>query len=236
MAESDGIERPEPGAPPTAFRLWKVGKIATSKGEFFLTLEGAQRLIAAQERQGAVDYPFDYDHKIMDREAAPEQRAAAGWHRLALRGDEIWIVNCRWTERAAKLIASNEYRYHSPTFETSSVGEIVAYFGCAITNTPATVDCQPVAASRQQGNATPSKSKLSRSQRDQIDKAFGLGAYAPDAPRAASRAPNVQVLGAPTHTQQSLAAATAEDAEERAEQQAWIAQQMGLTQIKGWVR
>jgi hypothetical protein len=147
-------------------------------GTFQFT-ERSAALIMAEQIERNVDYPIDFDHLSLRADLPPEQRAAAGFCRLEMRGAELWLVNIRWTDIAAKLIAAGGYRYHSPVFNIDTeTKEIIRYQSCAITNTPATHDCLQIAASAKSAKpvaASAPRSGLSLEQQLWLDEQMGIG-------------------------------------------------------------
>lgn len=126
------------GKAPTEFRLFTAELVTTSKGDFVFDDKAAKAVMSAWEAQGN-DLPIDYDHAMVDPTTRPQDRGAAGWFKLALKGGELWAVDIRWTVDGEKAVASGEWRYSSPCFgydpETRRITEIV---NVAITNLPAT--------------------------------------------------------------------------------------------------
>jgi hypothetical protein len=85
---------------------------------------------------------IDYEHQSFDRlnTRADGLRPAAGWiGGLAVREDGLWAVDVTWTEKAAELLRSGEYRYFSPViYWTDETRSAVAALGpVALTNDPA---------------------------------------------------------------------------------------------------
>jgi hypothetical protein len=144
FGSDEGVERPAPGAAPTAFRIWRAGENATSKGTHTFSKKSAERLMAEQELRGTT-YSIDVDHMSLDSSAPPEHHRAVGWHRLEVRdtadGPELWAVDVEWTTeiRAALESTPPGFRYFSPAYDVSrETGEVVAYCNTALTNNPAT--------------------------------------------------------------------------------------------------
>jgi len=126
------------GKAPTEFRLFTAELVTTSKGDFVFDDKAAKAVMSAWEAQGN-ELPIDYDHAMVDPTTRPQDRGAAGWFKLALKGGELWAVDIRWTADGEKAVASGEWRYSSPYFgydpETKRITEII---NVAITNLPAT--------------------------------------------------------------------------------------------------
>ncbi len=144
LAGDDGVERPQPGAAPTAFRVWKAGENPTSKGQTVFSKRSAELLLADQTVRGNL-YSIDVDHMSLSDNAPPENHRAVGWHRLAVRdtenGPELWAVDVEWTPdvRAALEMSPPGFRYFSPAYDVErKTGEVVGYLNTALTNNPAT--------------------------------------------------------------------------------------------------
>jgi hypothetical protein len=140
----DGVDRPMPGAAPTAFRIWRAGENATSKGTHTFSRRSAERLMADQSTRGTT-YSIDVDHMSLDSSAPPEHHRAVGWHRLEVRetaeGPELWAVDVEWSQEIRAALESQPpgFRYFSPAYDVSrETGEVVAYVNTALTNNPAT--------------------------------------------------------------------------------------------------
>lgn len=147
------VERPAPGAAPTAFRIWAAGQVVTDHGAHQFTEASAQALIAAQVARGN-QYSIDVDHLSFSKEAPPEARKAVGWNRLETRRDEagraeLWAVEVQWTAAVKAGLEADppEWRYFSPAYRADpKTGEILAYLNTALTNNPATWGVTSLAA------------------------------------------------------------------------------------------
>jgi phage I-like protein len=145
------------GAPVSEFLLIPFGDVVVERpvaGESFVFTRGhaeaAQRWFDGMGRKLAIDY----EHQSFDRcnTRSDGLRPAAGWiGGLEIRDDGLWAVNESWTERAAELLRSGEYRYFSPViFWTDEDHSDLAALGpVALTNDPAMRGVRPLAASRQ---------------------------------------------------------------------------------------
>ena len=141
----DGAAAPEP---PRKIRLFKFGKVDTTKGEFLFDKKSAESVMKTWRDYGN-DLCFDYEHKAVDPDARAGDGLAAGWFKLAIGTDGLYAVDIRWTDKAAKQITSREWRYFSPTFEyESESGRILELVNVALTNIPATKDLPPLVASK----------------------------------------------------------------------------------------
>lgn len=144
------------GEPVREFLLIPFGEVGVERpvaGESFVFTprhaESAKRWFDRMGRKLAVDY----EHQSFDRYNGRRDglRPAAGWiGGLEIRGDGLWAVEVTWTERAAELLRSGEYRYFSPViFWTDEDHTDVAALGpVALTNDPAMHGVPPLAARR----------------------------------------------------------------------------------------
>lgn len=95
---------------------------------------------ASLQKARGVDLVIDFDHQTDFAEGNGQPAPAAGWIKaLEARQDGIYAA-VEWTERAAKMIKSREYRFLSPTFLSNrSTGEVGLILRAALTNNPAMV-------------------------------------------------------------------------------------------------
>jgi phage I-like protein len=136
--------------PPREFLLFPLGTIKTLKGDFILSADSAAEVMEKYEEHG-VDLMLDYEHAGVSPMSTPDGLArAAGWAKLELRDDGIWLSQIKWTDAAAAMLRSGEYRYLSPAFNADTrTKEIVEIVNVALTNLPATHNQRPlVEASR----------------------------------------------------------------------------------------
>lgn len=85
---------------------------------------------------GAIDLPVDFEHQTLDAADKAGPVPAAGWIKeLQARAGALW-ARVQWTERAAELIRSREYRYLSPVFRHDKSGRIRALEGAGLTHYP----------------------------------------------------------------------------------------------------
>lgn len=127
-------------AVPDYIRLVRMGRNRTTKGDYFVTPEGLQAVIAnfkALER----DLVFDYEHQTLKDVQAP----ASGWIKdLEAAADGLY-AKVEWTPRARDYIANKEYRYFSPVvYPHKKTRVLVALGSCALTNDPATTGPDPI--------------------------------------------------------------------------------------------
>lgn len=124
------------GDAPNEVRLFIYGENETTKGTFVFDGDSAESVMAADSDYGN-ERSADYEHQALYD--PPIEAPASAWYRLELRGDGLYAVDIRWTERARRMIEAGEYRYISPAFtydpETSRIMSIINF---ALTNLPAT--------------------------------------------------------------------------------------------------
>lgn len=136
---------------PTERLLFKFGVNKTTKGNFYLTKESAQEIVANWKEYGNTPN-IDYNHNQLAEIIDPDAGVSAGTFELALRDDGLYATNIKWTDKAAAMIASKEYIYTSPAFLTEiREGKeiIVDILNFALTNIPATKNMdQLIAASK----------------------------------------------------------------------------------------
>lgn len=157
--DSRTVERPAPGAAPTAFRIWAAGEVLTDHGVHQFTEASARALLASQAARGN-RFSIDVDHLSFSKEAPPEARKAVGWMSLATRRDErgqseLWAVAVEWTAAVKSGIEADppEWKYFSPAYRADpKTGEILAYLNTALTNNPATWGVNSLAAMAAIGN------------------------------------------------------------------------------------
>ena len=118
--------------PPREFRVFRWGLNKTTKGDLYLTAEGAARVMAAYVKRGVVQ-TLDYHHATFDPAARPQDKKSAGQYRLELRGkpgDEsggLWLVDIQYTPPAEQAIRNGEWPYFSPAVANDAKGVIVEY-------------------------------------------------------------------------------------------------------------
>ncbi len=142
--------------PVTEFLLIPMGEVRVERpiagASFVFTprhAASAKRWFDALGRKLAIDY----EHQSLSRGSgrADGLRPAAGWiGGLDVREDGLWAVDVHWTERAAALLASGEYRYFSPViYWTDDEHSDVSGLGpVALTNDPAMLGVPALASAR----------------------------------------------------------------------------------------
>lgn len=132
---------------PAEIRLLPAGRFRAADGSgrpagiadgWMLDAAQAGKLVAAATSR-ASDYAIDYEHQTLHTEKNGQPAPAAGWFKsLEWReGDGLYAVDVRWTDRAAAMIAAQEYRYLSPVFSYHAKSGAVTGLGpAALTNNP----------------------------------------------------------------------------------------------------
>jgi phage I-like protein len=144
-ARLDELSKLDASALPTEFRLFALGKNATSKGTFVLDEAGLASVMAAYAEHG-VDLSLDYEHQAFADNGKPAP--AAGWFKPEARADGLWAVNVRWTPPATEMLRNKEYRYFSPAFQVDKQMRITRLLNVALTNLPATKNQEALIAAR----------------------------------------------------------------------------------------
>jgi len=99
----------------------------------------AQQLINAANARGT-PYVVDYEHQTLLAKENGQPAPAAGWFRQMewREGVGLFAVDVEWTDRAAGMIAANEYRFISPVIGyDKATGAVTSLYMAAITNNPA---------------------------------------------------------------------------------------------------
>jgi phage I-like protein len=136
----DGADAPP--SPPEWVMLIPAGAFFGRDGRGPYRLD-AEAVLDAFGR-GGIDLPIDYEHQTLEATAKAGPVPAAGWIKeLQTRAGALW-GRVEWTPRAAKLIASREYRFLSPVFRHDKAGRILALEGAGLTHYP-NLDLTPVA-------------------------------------------------------------------------------------------
>lgn len=141
------------GEAPGKFRLFRDGKNDArwdggDNETFILDAKGAAQIIASFESAGK-DMVVDFEHQSEPGRVASGPIPAAGWIRGMqwVEGDGLY-VEVDWTEQAASMIGSKQYRYFSPVFVADEkTKRILRLFSVALTNRPALNNIMPLAAS-----------------------------------------------------------------------------------------
>jgi len=137
--ETPLVERPGPGAPPTAFRIWKHGANPNSSAPANFTPRSAGLLLQDQERRGA-RYPINVDH-LPVLSSDPHAHVAVGWFTLEVRGDGLWAVQVTWCDSVVSdAVARGALKYVSPEWIVDQeTGEVTKFLALALVTCPATL-------------------------------------------------------------------------------------------------
>lgn len=149
------VERPAPGAAPTAFRIWAAGQNMSDDGPDVFSRRSAEMLMTEQAVRGNL-YSLDFDHLSLKSERPAEAGRAAGWHKLAVRSDEngepeLWAVDVDWCADVREGLEESppRWRYFSPAFDIDTeTREIVSYVNTALCINPKTWNNNQLAARR----------------------------------------------------------------------------------------
>lgn len=141
---------------PDRILVWKDGETRLRSGVHgteTLRFDSKSALrVMSDFRDGGVNLIFDYEHQsVPDAEGNfgdPKGRAeAAGWitDLEFVEREGLWAA-VEWTDEARELIESRKYRYYSPAWIQDEKGRPTRLLSVALTNTPRTRDCLPLAA------------------------------------------------------------------------------------------
>ena len=112
-----------------------------------VTPEKGQQLVAALN-QKTIDTVIDYDHSNLYGIKDGNPKPAAGWLKAGafayVQGVGVCSTSYEWTDKAAELIAANEYKYLSPVFFYNKAGEVLSVLNTTLTNVP-NLDSLPAA-------------------------------------------------------------------------------------------
>lgn len=124
--------------PPSEIELMPAGQVRVRPhdGREDWQNPDAAGVVAATEALG-LPRPIDFEHQG-DRSRENGQPApAAGWiKRVFERAGAVW-AEVDWTERAAAMIAAQEYRFLSPVFAYDKSRTVKFIAGAGLTNDPA---------------------------------------------------------------------------------------------------
>lgn len=136
-------------------QLFPAGEFRANDGRpkdaphWFINAELAAIIIASFESR-ANKTVIDYEHQtILTSQNGQPAPAAAWFSKLEWRKSGLFAVDVEWTERAASMIESGEYKYISPVFTyDKKTGAIKSLLNAALTNNPALDGMDAVAASQ----------------------------------------------------------------------------------------
>lgn len=125
------------------------GAVESVNGNFTVDLESFNLTVKEFETHGT-DVPIDYEHQTLGKQwSSPTGKApAAGWIRAMRYEPGRGIIGqVAWTDEAKAEIRAGKYRYLSPVaIVRKSDGKMVALHSAALTNKPAILDMEKVAA------------------------------------------------------------------------------------------
>lgn len=105
-----------------------------------LTPERGHQMAAALN-QRKIDMVIDYEHATLKSKNTGEPAPAAGWLKSAgftyIEGVGLCSTDFEWLDKAKAHIEAKEYKYISPVFLYTKMGDITALINVALTNTPA---------------------------------------------------------------------------------------------------
>lgn len=142
---------------PDQIVVFRPGQVRTTKYEPFEV--DPEQVIANFETLGR-DLPIDFDHAthVPEMRTRDGEAPAAGWiTSLTWQPGVGLVASVDWLERGRARVEAREYRYFSPTGEVVD-GKFVDLWSLALTNDPATLDIEPLVASRYAG-LTPRKQR-----------------------------------------------------------------------------
>lgn len=127
------------------------GKVTTSRKGSFIIDEVSWASIKASFAKRGTQIVVDYEHQSVGGDYARVDglSPAAGWiHSLRYEPGVGIIASVQWTDKARAMIVAKEYKYPSASFYINKkTGRVTELVSVAITNTPATPDIAPLAAS-----------------------------------------------------------------------------------------
>lgn len=136
-------------------QLFPVGKFRSTDGRpddaphWYIDAELASAVIAdfSSRKNKTV---IDYEHQTLMAAKNGMPAPAAAWiSALTWRDDGLYATDAEWTERAASMITSGEYKYISPVFiYDKRTGAVKKLLHAALTNNPALDGMDAVAASQ----------------------------------------------------------------------------------------
>lgn len=80
---------------------------------------------------------LDYEHQTLMKEKNGQPNPAAGWMKWFEFSIKGLFAEAVWTDKAAEMIRSKEYRYISAVFAYDTKGYVRKIYHAALTNTPA---------------------------------------------------------------------------------------------------
>jgi len=217
------LASPLPATPPTEFRIWPFGEIATTKGTFLFDESAARSVLAAWKTYGN-RLTIDYEHKAIDPSGRAGDGKSAGSFLIELREDGLWAIDVRWTPPAYTALTNKEWLYFSPYFSAEEeTGRILELINLALTNIPATTNMTPLVAAHRSAidmdNDTPNVSTTALADdEDEAPPASRLDAEGEeqekDAARRAARERMAKLRAALAAAEEEYASLAAPESEE----------------------
>jgi phage I-like protein len=134
-------------APPTEFRIFRVGWNETDNGRFLFDDEAAAAVMAHYQAHQA-DRMIDLEHLSIDDDSPNYDPDARGWAKLELRSGELWAVAVKWTDDGVRRLREKTQRYISPVFTFDKNRRPRRVVNIALTAIPATHGLSELVAAR----------------------------------------------------------------------------------------
>ena len=168
--EDRTVERPSPGAAPSAFRIWEAGVNVTDDGPTVFSRQSAQLLMDEQAERGNLS-SIDFDHLSLRTDRPAEAGRAAGWCTLGVRADErgepeLWAENVEWCAdvKAGLEEQPPRWRYFSPACDVNvDTREVISYLNTALCINPKTHNNNMLAT-----RASRKEEAMTKAQRDTL--------------------------------------------------------------------
>jgi phage I-like protein len=137
---------------PSSIMLLPLGAMLLRDGRSFTVGDATAIVAATLARMGSAKMVVDYEHQSLNAPKNGQPAPAAGWIKtVELRDDGIY-GEVEWTQQAAALLASKQYRYISPVFSYDENGNVTCIINAALTNNPA-IDMRAAASALLDANA-----------------------------------------------------------------------------------
>lgn len=122
---------------PQWVQLMPAGRFQGRDGRGPWVLPDPPAAVSASRRYaGANKIAIDYEHQTQLSAVNGQPAPAAGWITdLQPRADGIWGL-VEWTDRATEHLRQREYRYLSPVFNHTRMGQVIRIVGASLTNVP----------------------------------------------------------------------------------------------------
>lgn len=102
-----------------------------------LTAENGRKIVQALNNRN-IKTVIDYEHGTLKAQKTGQPAPASGWIKSFEYIDGIGICSSdyQWTAKAQNFIEAEEYKYLSPVFTYTAMGDITGLLCIALTNTP----------------------------------------------------------------------------------------------------